>query len=116
MFAACVMLEHSLNTGINETTIQFGTIRKTRSALSNYCATTSEDLTLPSLVGGSKGSRWSLSSTPMYGIWFDRFKLGCHSRMGDDIRPDKAMSIELLLEIQKLYESKLFRSKTNEEV
>jgi hypothetical protein len=116
MFAACVMLEHSLNTGINEATVQFGTIRKTRSALSNYCATTSDDLILPSLVGGSKGSRWSLSSTPMYGIWFDRFKLGCHSRMGDDIRPDKAMSIELLLEIQKLYESKLFRSKTNEEV
>jgi hypothetical protein len=52
----------------------------------------------------------------MYGVWFDRFKLGCHSRMGDDIRPDKAMAIELLLEIQKLYEKKLFQCKTHQEV
>jgi hypothetical protein len=34
--------------------------------------------------------------------------------MGDDIRPDKAMSIELLLEIQKLCESKLFSCRSNE--
>jgi hypothetical protein len=36
--------------------------------------------------------------------------------MGDDIRPDKAMAIELLLEQQKLYKTKLFRCKTHEEV
>jgi hypothetical protein len=52
----------------------------------------------------------------MYSLWFDRFKLGCHSRMGDDIRPHKTMTIELLLEIQKLYEEKLFKCHTNEEV
>jgi hypothetical protein len=59
---------------------------------------------------------WGFSSTPMYGVWFDRFKLGCHSHMGDYVRLDKAMSIELLLEIQKLYEKKLFQCKTDEEV
>jgi hypothetical protein len=116
MFASCVMLEHSLNPGINEANVQFGTIRKTRSALTNYSATTANELTLPTLVGGNKGVRWSFSSTPMHGEWFDRFKLGCHSRMGDDTRPDKAMAIELLLEIQKLYEKKLFQCKTNEQV
>jgi hypothetical protein len=52
----------------------------------------------------------------MYGVWFDCFKLGRHSRMGDDIRPDKAMAIELLLKIQDLFEIKLFKCKTNEEV
>jgi hypothetical protein len=91
MFAACVMLEHSLNSGINEANIQFGTIRETRSALSNYSATTMHKQDLPVLVGGNKEMRWYFSSTPMYGVWFDRFKLGCHSRMGDDIWPDKAM-------------------------
>ena len=116
MFAACVMLEHSLNPGMNEATVQFGTIRKTRSALSNYSHTTVGHLTNPVLVGGLKGIRYNFSESPMYGLWFDRFKDGCHSRMGDDIRPDKAMGIELLLEIQKLCEVKLFRCRSNEAV
>ena len=52
----------------------------------------------------------------MYCLWFNRFIVGCHNRMGDDIRPDKAMSIELLLEIQRLYEIKLFACGTHEVV
>jgi hypothetical protein len=36
--------------------------------------------------------------------------------MGDGIWPDKAMAIRLLLEIQKLYEKKLFICKTHKEV
>ena len=116
MFAACVMLEHSLNPGINETNVQFGTIRKTRSCLTNYANTTVAELSEPVLVGGLKGIRFNFSGTPLNGLWFDRFKSGCHSRMGDDIRPDKAMSIELLLEIQNLSELKLFRCRTNESV
>jgi hypothetical protein len=36
--------------------------------------------------------------------------------MGDNISPDKTMAIELLLEIQNLYEIKLFKCKTHEEV
>jgi hypothetical protein len=116
MFAACVMLEHSLNPGMNEATVQFGTIRKTRSALSNYSNTTASALAESVMVGGMKGIRFNFSKTPMYGLWFDRFKDGCHSRMGDDIRPDKAMSIELLLEIQKLCERKLFRCRTHASV
>jgi hypothetical protein len=50
MFASCVMLEHSLNPGINEATVQFGTIRKTRSALSNYSNTTAAELLEPVLA------------------------------------------------------------------
>jgi hypothetical protein len=88
MFASCVMLEHSLNPGITAARVQFGTIRKTRSALSNYSATTRAELTESVLVGGkNKGERWNFSATPMHGLWFNRFKDGCHSRMGDDIRP-----------------------------
>ena len=116
MFAACVMLEHLLNPGMNEATVQFGTIRRTRSALSNYVATTAAEMSEPVLVGGNKGVCWVFSATPMYGLWFSRYTLGCHSRMGDDIRPDKAMAIEVLLEIQKLYEIKLFQCTTNEGV
>jgi hypothetical protein len=115
MFAACVMLEHSLNPGINEANVQFGTIRKTRSALTNYSNTTVAELLESVLVGGQKGIRFHFSGSPMNGLWFDRYKDGCHSRMGDDIRPDKAMGIELLLEIQALYEDKLLDCQTIEE-
>jgi hypothetical protein len=87
-----------------------------RLALTNYSKTTVADLTESVLVGGMKGIRYQFSGTPLYGPWFDRFKDVCHSRMGDDIRPDKAMNIELLLEIQKLYEIKLFECRSNEEV
>ena len=34
--------------------------------------------------------------------------------MGDNVRPDKAMGAELLLEIQKRCEAKLLKCKTNE--
>ena len=50
----------------------------------------------------------------MYGLWFDGYKDGRHSQMGDDICPDKAMSIELLLEIQAIYEVKLIQCQTLE--
>jgi hypothetical protein len=116
MHGACVMLEHSLNAGINETNVQFGTVRKTWSALTNYSNTCVAELTELVLVGGLKGARFHFSSTPLHGLWFDRFKDGCHSRMGDDVRPDKAMSVELLLELQKLYEVKLFECRSNDEV
>jgi hypothetical protein len=84
MFAACVMLEHSMNVGENEAHVQFGTIRKTRSALSNSYATTANDLSEHMLIGSNKGVRMHFSTTPMYSLWFDRFVEGCHTRMGDE--------------------------------
>ena len=36
------------------------------------------------------------TTTPVYGVWYKRFMLGMHERMGDDYRPDLAMSIQLL--------------------
>jgi hypothetical protein len=112
VFASCVMLEQ-----MTATAVQFGTIRKTRSALSNHGATIRAELTESVLVGGkNKGERWNFSATPMHGLWFNRCKDGCHSRMGGDIRPDKAMSIELMLEMQKLHEIKLFHCTSHKDV
>jgi hypothetical protein len=42
MLKACVLLDHSLNQGSNETNVQFETIRKMQSAVSNYDRTTRE--------------------------------------------------------------------------
>jgi hypothetical protein len=40
MMTAVVLLDHSLNAGINAATVQFNTIRKTWSSMSNYERTT----------------------------------------------------------------------------
>jgi hypothetical protein len=47
-------------------------------------------------------------------LWFDIFIVGCHIRMGDDIRTEIAMCIELLIEIQRELEEDLERCETLE--
>jgi hypothetical protein len=44
--------------------------------------------------------------------WFSRFLIACHARMGDDKRPDQAMPIEVILEVQATFERDLFNSQT----
>jgi hypothetical protein len=55
MMTAAALIECSLNAGVNEATTLFNTIRKTRSALSNYERTTAEENRQAALVGYKKG-------------------------------------------------------------
>jgi hypothetical protein len=103
MLPAIIMLEESLRPGKRTQNIQWGTLRKTRSAFSNFYHTTVGALRLLALRR-DKGTRQGFSSSPTYSEWFERFKIGCHKRMGDDIRPDRALSIEVMLEYQQHYE------------
>jgi hypothetical protein len=54
------------------------------------------------------------TNTSVYSLWFDRFIVGCHVRMGDDIRSDRSMCIELLIDIQREMEEYLERCETLE--
>jgi hypothetical protein len=38
-----------------------------------------------------------VTKCPTYSLWFERFVKGMHSRMGDDRRPDAAISTEVML-------------------
>jgi hypothetical protein len=109
MMTEVVLLDHSLNAGINSATVQFNTINKTRSAMSNYERTTAPEMRHAALVGYKKGERLGFTNTSVYSMWFDRFIVGCHVRMGDDTRQDRAFSIELFLAIQKLLEEDLLK-------
>jgi hypothetical protein len=106
---AVVLLNHSLNVGINAATVQLNTTRKTRSAMSNYERTTAPETRHAALMGYKKGERLGFTNTSVYSLWFDRFIVGCHVRMGDDTRQDRAFSIELILAIQKLLEEGLLK-------
>jgi hypothetical protein len=104
MMTAVVLLDHLLNAGINASTVQFNTISKTRSAMSNYERTSAPEMRHVALVGYKKGERLGFTNTSVYSLWFDRFIVGCYVRMGDDTRQDRAFSIELIIAIQKLLE------------
>jgi hypothetical protein len=104
MTTAVVLLNHSLNAGINAATVHFNTVRKTRSAMSNYERSASPEMRRVALAGYKKGERLGFTNTSVYSLWFDRFIVGCHVRLGDDTRQDRAFSIELILAMQKLLE------------
>jgi hypothetical protein len=114
IMTAVVLLDHSLNAGINASTVQFNTIGKTRSAMSNYERTTAPEMRHAALAGYKKGERLGFTNTSVYSLWFDRFIVGCHVRMGDDTRQDRAFSIELILAIQKLLEEDLLKCQSME--
>lgn len=103
MAAAIVILQLSLNPGKHDKNVQFGTIRKFRSAYSNvYHASL---LGLNSMVMAKDTKKMMVTDCPTYGLWFEKFMKGCHKRMGDIVRPDRALSSNILLEILKLLEA-----------
>jgi hypothetical protein len=116
MLKARVLLDHSLNQGRNEANVHFETICKTRSAVSNYDRTTREELELHCLVGYKRSDRKGCTGTTVYRKRFNRFLSGCHARMGDDKRPDQAMPIEVIVEVQAALERDLFNSQTVEQM
>jgi hypothetical protein len=65
-------------------------------------------------VGYKKGERLVFTNISVYSLWFDHFIVGCHVRMGDDTRQDRAFVIELILAIQKLLEEYLLKCQSME--
>ena len=114
MGQAIIMLRRSQEPGRYDTFVQFNTARKHRSAFGNYWHTTPQVLTTS--IFSSEGRKTMATDCPVYGHWYTRFMQGVHNRMGDDIRPDMAVSIELLLEMLKRLDksweaSKLWKEK-----
>ena len=91
MKLACGMLLRSLNAGKNAKTIQFDTMRKLRSHMSNYSHA------CPDGVGATFVGEDSNASTLSHAVtntpWFRRFIRGCHRRMGDVWLPDRPVLI-----------------------
>jgi hypothetical protein len=108
MLKVCVLLDQSLNQGRNEANIQFETIRKMRSAMSNYDCRTREDMELHCLAGYKRGGRQSFTGTTVYHEWFNRFPIVCYAIMGDDKQPDQAIPIEVILEVKATLKRELF--------
>lgn len=103
MAAAIVILQVSLNPGKYDKHVQFGTIRKFRSAFSNAYHSSAEGQN--AMVMAKDTRKLMVTKCPTYGLWFEKFMRGCHKRMGEIVRPDRALSTAILLEILNLLEA-----------
>ena len=94
MLAACTLLHRSLDEGRNSDTVQYGTIRKLQTAASNYSNTTPSGTGLVTVAADRLKQRFT--SGPTTSLFFSRFTTGCHSRMGDVVIRDRALTIDVL--------------------
>lgn len=102
---AYTMLMHSREPGRHSKTyVQFATIRKQRAAYSNFVRAYPSHNHRNLGLGDIQGKYQSLSDDPCSSLWFRKFILGCSIRMGRIWKPDKALSLNLLMAVLDLSE------------
>lgn len=110
MGAAVVMLLRSLDAGSHAATIQFATMRKMRSAFSNVFHASAVGYG-GSMVMAKDTRKLMVTECPTFGDWYERFVRGCHKRMGDIVKPDRALSLPILAKMMMLVEFDWERSR-----
>ena len=98
---ACLMVLASLEEGrYSKDHLQWDTIRKFRSVFSNQVRASGIVNGKNWVLGDLDGKIYNrLSIDPCGSLWFSRFNEGCRKRMGQDWRPDQAISTELMKEL-----------------
>ena len=91
---ACCILQKTLDKGNYGPNVQFETARKLRSGYSNVWGASVHTQTLAVMARDTM--KTYATQCPTYCLWFERFIKGMHSRMGDDRRPDTAISKEVM--------------------
>jgi hypothetical protein len=107
---AILMVAKSSKPGRHSTShVQWDTIRKFRSTISNQCRAASRSANYESWsLTDYKGTGYDRLTTESCGsIWFHRFSAGCRKRMGQDWRPNRAISNPLMLKLLSEMESKI---------
>jgi hypothetical protein len=102
MALAAIFLQRTLDSGINEATLQFDSARKLRSAYSNAWHASVEGKDEMVMVQG--GKRLVHSTCPTNARWYERFQIGAHKRMGNVSKPDMAVSIKVMLALMKRFD------------
>ena len=96
------MLLRSLNPGKYGDYTQFATIRKERSCYSNYFHASVVGASAMSTLGRDTAKSF-LTTCPTQSLWFERFSKGCLYRMGEEVKQDLAISIEVMHCLMKLF-------------
>ena len=104
MKEAAIMLMRSLDAGKYKDTVQFQTMRKIRGVFAN-AHHASADGYASSSVMAKDTRKMMVTDCVTYGTFFENFVRGCHKRMGDIVKPDRAISLDVLHHIMSLVES-----------
>jgi hypothetical protein len=104
MKAALVVLDRSLDAGRYSDYIQWETFLEARSAITNISQAGASGL--GDLVGAYERNRCWISKVPTHTFWFSRFMVGVHKRVGEIRRQDEALSIDVLLGINRALEAR----------
>ena len=113
---AILMVAKSIKAGRHsESHIQWDTIRKFRSTFSNQSRASRCVNETSWSITDFKGTGYDRLSTEICGsMWFHRFSTGCRKRMGQDWRPNRAISNPLMIKLLSRVEGKV-RSSTDPE-
>lgn len=112
---AVLMLTKSLKSGrYSDTHSQWDTIRKFRSTFSNQIRASRVSNSTTMTLADNKGLGYQrLTTDPCGSLWFNRFMTGCQKRMGQDWRPNRAISIQLVNRLLILTESRIMDAAGN---
>lgn len=94
----------------SETHKQWDTVRRFRSAYSNQVRAARDANANPIVLTDAEGKSYQRIGRDACGsLWFYRFTLGCRKRMGQDWRPNQAISVTLIHEVLKKTEERAKR-------
>ena len=113
MGIATCLLRRSLERGKYRETLQFETVRKLRSAYSNLWH--ASQATLTTSVMARDVRKTYVTTCPTYSLWYERFMLGMHKRMGDEVRQDLAISLDVIHKMVEGLEEEYEVAKTADE-
>jgi hypothetical protein len=87
---------------------QFDTIRRLKTGYGNQVRASGQANSVVTAIGDSDGKSYQrVCSDPCASIWFGRFVTGCRRRMGQDWRPDEAVSPRLVKALYRLLDDKI---------
>jgi len=97
MKAAIAILDRSMDKGVYAPRVQWGTFRKTMSAVTNVSQAGVSGL--GDSVGAYQRNKMWISTSVSHQFWFSRFMEGIHKRVGEVRRQDEAFTIEIILQV-----------------
>mmetsp|Transcript_13380 Transcript_13380/g.19136 ORF Transcript_13380/g.19136 Transcript_13380/m.19136 type:complete len:182 (-) Transcript_13380:278-823(-) len=105
MLPAYIILLWSLDSEKKADNVQFSTISKLRSQVSNFNHTVPGGMGITFVTTDGKGM--TQSKSPTNSFWFKRFILGCHKRMGGVWVSDRPITVHEVLQVLKTQKKKL---------
>jgi hypothetical protein len=104
MGAAVAVLDKSMDPGKYEEQVQYATFRKVRSALTNLGQAGFGGL--GDVIGAYEKNRTWISSVDTHKFFFHRYMTGIHKRVGEEIRRDEPISIEVLKAVHRIQDQR----------